>query len=119
MQPAQILRNVLRHSPAWCSHLGQADIAGYAGDVGIQGNHQLTRSHAGPHAAVDSILGPHHPSEIEVHALACAALRRTGKKESDADTFLQLTPWIKLFVAKAQENPGKAVQRRGRIRIVR
>ena len=111
MQLAKAPRYIDGHPPARRLHVRQADISGYTGNVRIERNYKLAGYNFGPYTAVDAILGPHHPSQIQIHSLTGASLRGTGKKESNADAALKFAARVKLFVAKAKKNLRKPIDR--------
>src|SRR4030095_5077227 len=97
---AQAFGDVDGHAPSWRPHMGESYISRYPGNVRIQRDNKLARYHLGPDTAVDSVLRPYHPSQIEAHPLACAPLRGTGEEESNADSSLEFPPRVKLLMAK-------------------
>src|SRR5215467_15442305 len=77
----------------------------------VQRNDQLAGRDARPDAAIDSIVRPYHPAQIQIHTLAGTALRRSRKEESDGNPSVQLTSWIQLFVTETQQYGRKVLQR--------
>src|SRR5207249_7192164 len=110
MQPLQAVSNVERHLPTRVAHIGQTDIRRDARDVRVQRNDELAGFNARPHAAIDAVLWPHHPSQIEVQALACAALRWTREEKPNAIAPLQLAAWIELFMAESKQDSAEIVE---------
>ena len=111
MELAEAPGDIDGHPPTGRLHVCQADVSRYARDVRIQRNHKLARNDLGPDTTVDAVLGPHHPSQIQIHPLTGASLRGTGEKESNADATLEFPARIKLFMAKAKKNLREAIDR--------
>ena len=76
----------------------------------IERNHELPRLNAFPHAAIDAVFGTNHPTQIQVHALARASLRRPRKQEANTNASFQFASWIELLVAEAEERGSKLLE---------
>src|SRR5207249_9643425 len=104
--------------PTRTAQRGQANIAGDTGNVSVQWNHELTRNHPGPHTAIDAVLRPDHPSQIEVHALTRAPFRRTRELKPHSDSPLQFTARIELFVPETEQCRAEVFQSRSDVRVL-
>src|SRR5436190_5169022 len=110
MQPLQAVSNVERHLPTGVAHIGQADIRRDARDVRIERNDELPWRNARPHAAINAVLGPHHPSQIEIQALAGAPLGWAWEEKSNTVAPFQLAVWVELFMAESKQDSTEVVE---------
>jgi hypothetical protein len=53
-------------------------------EMGVEREDQLRRRHGAPHAAVDPVVGSHHPAEKEIPSLARPAVVGSGREEAEA-----------------------------------
>src|SRR5436309_11249229 len=117
VEAAELACDVDGHRPSGVFQLRQANITGNARDVRVERNHELSRPDLGPDAAVHAVVGPHHPPQVKVHALARASVGRRRKEEPHGYALGQLTPGIKALMTKTQSQRVKAVDRTFRVGV--
>src|SRR4051812_34932011 len=69
VEAAQGSGHLFGRAPGQVLATGQAEVAGYAPNVGVEWNHEVRGGHLLPNAEVDLVRPPHHPPEVEVEAL--------------------------------------------------
>jgi hypothetical protein len=85
--------------------------------MGVEGNHELTRSYGGPNAAIDTVFGPDHPTQIEVEPFASATLRGRRKEVPHSDTPFQFTARVKRLMPETGQELAEMVKGRPRVHI--
>src|SRR5439155_171149 len=118
IEPAQAAGDVERHRPAGGPVAREPDPPRDRVDVGIERDHQAGRVHRPPEPEVDAVA-PGHPAQVEVQALARAAVHRGGKEEPHAGAGRELPPPVQAPMVEGQRARGERGEGRAHVGGVR